>query len=248
MDPCGKFVAVGSKIYEVNESLNDYGTLCIDCRSHTVHPIVGIPKLVEYDSVAEIIDGKIYLINSEGAMVLDTETQKWDPATKKPDVELRHMWNDSVVMEDNIYMRDDDNSFVYEPKESKWELDEMVNSEEWWDACVVDNVLYYYRNNELKAYDPRQRCWRVVKGVEELLSKTAGSWGSRTVSYGEKLAVFFHKTNGRKRTSEIWCAEIALETRQEGEVWGKVQWCDHVVFNDGGGRLCVVGKCLAVCV
>ncbi|CAH2061306.1 unnamed protein product [Thlaspi arvense] len=125
----------------------------------------------------------------------------------------------------------------------------MLNSRNWWGACVVHDVLYYYNTNlnKLRAYDPKQRYWRVVRGVEELLSKTAGSWGSRTVSYSGKLALFFHKYNASKLkvTNDVWVAEIALERRQGAEIWGKVQWCD-VVFNDGDGRLCIVVKCLSV--
>ncbi|CAH2071123.1 unnamed protein product [Thlaspi arvense] len=121
MDPYGLYVAVGSKLYEVNGSVYDYGTLCIDCRSHTVQPIFGTPKRMEDNKVAEIIDDKIYVINSEGDM--------WDHAMKKPDVELRNLWiNNYVVMEDKIYMRTRYNSFVYEAKENRWESDEMLNS------------------------------------------------------------------------------------------------------------------------
>ncbi|CAH2071108.1 unnamed protein product [Thlaspi arvense] len=191
MVPHEKYVAVGSKIYVVNGSLDDYGTSCIDCRSHTVQPISAIPKRMEDVKVAEIIDGKIYVINSEGVMVLDTQTQKWDPAMKKTDAELGCiLLTHSVVMEHKIYVRYGYNSFVYEPKENKWESDEMLNSEEWENACVVHDVLYYYDINvkALRSYDPKQRCWRAVRGVEELLSKTAGSWGSETVSFVMNLA------------------------------------------------------------
>ncbi|CAH2071121.1 unnamed protein product [Thlaspi arvense] len=237
------YVAVGSKIYVVGGEF--YDTLSIDCGSHTVQPIVGIPRL-KYVHTVQHISGKIYAINMEGVFVLDTETQRWDHVMKKPDVELCDMFTDSVVMENKIYMRDYGNNFVYEPKESKWELDEMLNSEEWWDACVVDDVLYYYDINvkELRAYDPKQRCWRAVKGLEELLSKMADSWGSRTVSYGGKLALFFHKYHLRTKVA-IWCAEISLERRQGGEIWGKVQWCD-VVFD--GDKSFYVEKCLDVLV
>lgn len=46
----------------------------------------------------------------------------------------------------------------------------------------------------------------MVKGVEELLSKTNGSWGTYTVPWGEKLVLFLQDNE------KIWCAEIALET------------------------------------
>ncbi|CAH2071117.1 unnamed protein product [Thlaspi arvense] len=182
-------------------------------------------------------------------MVLDTETQKWDPAMKKLNVEQHNVFTDSVVMDDKIYMRNRFKSFVYEPKESKWNLDQMLNSEGWEDACVIEDVLYYYdiNVNKLKAFDPKQRCWRVVRGEEEWLRGMIGSrlW-SRTVSYGGKLALFFHKPNAPKGTIDVWCAEIALERRHGGEIWGKVQWCDHVVIGDD--KSFYVRKCFAVMV
>ncbi|CAH2071110.1 unnamed protein product [Thlaspi arvense] len=242
MDPEGKYVAVGSKIYVVGGEFSyfdmTWSALSIDCRFHTVHPISD--KRIEYDSVAEIIDGKIYVINSEGVMVFDTETQKWDPAMKKPDVELGKTYIDgSVVMGDKMYMRNYDNSFVYEPKENKWESDEMLNSKEWRNACVVDDVLYCYDTcvKEIRAYDPKQRCWRVVKGVEQWLPRMIGSRWSKLASYGGKLALFSHKSNARKGTIDVWFAEISLERRQGGEIWACLGM-DFLVHEPTKASLC----------
>ncbi|CAA7014232.1 unnamed protein product [Microthlaspi erraticum] len=75
------------------------------------------------------------------------------------------------------------------------EPDEMLNSKSWCNACAVEDVLYYhdYYTNKLRAYDPKQRCWSVVSGLEDLLSKMTGLSYSKTVSYGGKLAIFFQK-------------------------------------------------------
>ena len=48
-----------------------------------------------------------------------------------------------VVIADKIYIRDRYRSYVYEPKESKWETDDILNSKLWVNACVVDDVLMY---------------------------------------------------------------------------------------------------------
>ncbi|WZY82811.1 hypothetical protein YC2023_029195 [Brassica napus] len=53
------YVAVGSKIYEVTY-------LCLDCRYHTMQLLSDIPRLLRYDKVADIMDGKIYVINLHG--------------------------------------------------------------------------------------------------------------------------------------------------------------------------------------
>ncbi|XP_024010257.1 F-box/kelch-repeat protein At4g38940-like [Eutrema salsugineum] len=217
------------------------------CRVHVQH-IFDTPMRMGYNNFADVIDGKIYIINWERVMVLDTKTQMWEPEIKKPDIEVGYLFSDSVVMEDKIYMRDHFSSFVYEPKECRWELEEVLNSKHWTNACVVDDVLYYDNilANELSAYDPKQRCWRVVKGLEELKSKTSGSCGSNMVSYGEKLAMFFQKYHDAKKvTKDIWCAEIVLERCQGGEIWGKVEWCDIVMEKHFGSYIM---KCLAVMV
>ncbi|CAA7016974.1 unnamed protein product [Microthlaspi erraticum] len=246
------YVAVNSKIYVVVGQTNN--TQCIDCRSHTLQSTSSIPNIMGL-KVAGTIDGKIYAIGgcltdddrlSKRVKVLDTETQMWESRLTKPGINLGSLRPYVVVMEDKIYMKDDEYSFVYGPKENKWELDEMLNSKRWSNACVVDHVLYYHDicNNMLRAYDPKERCWRVVVGLEELLVNTAGSPLTRTVSYGGKLAIFFAKGEYIWKPNEIWCAEIALERCQGGEIWGKMQWCG-VVFNDD--NFCMV-ECLAVTV
>ncbi|KAG2331605.1 hypothetical protein Bca52824_002785 [Brassica carinata] len=216
-------------------------------------------------AVADFIDGKIYVIgeclcddevSGKGkgwrtrVKVYDTETQMWEPEIAKPKIKPGTMLVDDVVMENKIYMRHYNITSVYEPKENKWELDEMLNSKEWVGACVIDNELYYYDKWEkkLRVYDPKQKYWKVVKGLEELLPLVAGSSGlpTTTVSYGGKLALFFQKyqyAHAQRNTISIWCAEIALERRQK-EIWGKVQWCDVVLDSE---QFTIV-KCLAVMV
>ncbi|CAN6802498.1 unnamed protein product, partial [Brassica oleracea var. botrytis] len=130
-----------------------------------------------------------------------------------------------VVMADKIYVPHRYGSYVYETKESKWEIDYMLISKRCVNECVVDDVLYSHDRvmNTLRAYDPNQKSWRVVEGVEELLARTICSDWSYTVRYGGNLALLF------RRPGEIWCAEISLERRLGGEIWGKVESCDQVL-------------------
>ncbi|CAA7037905.1 unnamed protein product [Microthlaspi erraticum] len=245
MPRIGKFVAVGSKIYVFGYKHQNMTSiaLSVDCRSHKVQtlPNMPIPLLVR---VAEFIDGKIYVIgygsnrwNNVLMVVFNTETQMWEPEIIKPDVEIRPVLSGHVVVKgDKIYTKDYRNGFVYGPKENKWKKDEMVKFRKWEYACVVDDVLYYYDcvEKKLRMYDPKKRCWGVVNGLEViLLAKTIYPRWSKTVSYGGKLALFFHKLVEEGKPCEIWCAEISLERRQGGETWGKVEWCDHVMTTPG---------------
>ncbi|KAJ4870787.1 F-box/kelch-repeat protein [Raphanus sativus] len=233
-------VAVGSRIYVFGGIDDKYMTteaFSLDCRSHTVEPIPSMPVALVC-KFAAFIDGKIYVIGigccyrKTEMVVFDIETQKWEHAMIKPDMEegLRGSYA-CAVMADKIYLNNGNKSYVYEPRESKWETDDMLSSMFWEHACVVDDVLYYHDRamNTLRAYDPNQKSWGVVEGLKELLAETRDlQWWSYTVNYGGNMALLF------SRTGKIWCAEISLERRQGGEIWGKVKWPDHVFTGKSG--------------
>ncbi|CAH8282220.1 unnamed protein product [Eruca vesicaria subsp. sativa] len=234
------FASAGSKIYVFADINDSNTTLSIDCESHTVQTLPSImPERLSYTN-ADVIDGRVYVIgrlskdlDKMKVVVFNTETQTWEPEMTRSEVEAGDMYHGSVVMGDKMYTKDFDSSYVYEPKERKWETDEVMNSKEWRYGCVVDDVLYYYECEEgevkeLRAFDGKERCWRVVKGLEGLLRETRSSLWAHTESYGGKLALFFPK-GGEGRRSEIWCAGISVERRQGGEIWGKVEWCNHLV-------------------
>lgn len=50
--------------------------------------------------------------------------------------------------------------------------------------------------------------------------------------YDEKVVVIFRKEFDRKqeeiKKEEIWCAEIKVERYEEGEIYGRVEWCGCV--------------------
>ncbi|KAJ4891356.1 F-box/kelch-repeat protein [Raphanus sativus] len=241
-------VAVGSRIYVfggIDHTKMTTNAFCMDCRSHTVEPIPTIPVPLVC-TFAGFIDRKIYVIGycdpypKKAMLVFDTETQKWEHVMTTPKMEASLTRNYAyVVMADKIYTMDCYGSYVYDPKEGKWETDNMPNSIYWENACVVDDVLYYRDRyvNTLRAYDPIQKSWEVVEGLKELLAAPISSSWSYTVNYGGNLALLFSRPGG------IWCAEISLERRQGGQIWGKVEWCNLVLTGNFG-----TGKCLAVMV
>ncbi|KAF8048802.1 hypothetical protein N665_2400s0003 [Sinapis alba] len=226
------YVAMGSRIYVFGRSDKHHMiTLCIDCGTHTVKPLPNVHVLMS-PRMADIIKGRIYVIGYDNdwkkvMVVFNTETEMWEPGTISVDKEINICTNGCVVMADKMYTRNHANSFVYDPKESKWETDEMLELHKWENACLVDDVLYYLDckrcGKELRAYDRKQKCRRVVKGLEALLPEMTSSTWSHVVNHGGKLALFFPKRY------EIWCAEISLERRQGGKIWGQVEWCEPLL-------------------
>ncbi|KAJ4907383.1 F-box/kelch-repeat protein [Raphanus sativus] len=248
------YAAMGSKIYVFDRTKDDGVTttnvLSIDCRYHTVQPLPSFDASV-YTTVADVISGKIYVLGYRNTssnklmVVLNTETETWELVRTMADTRGYYTWSSSFVMMDGkMYMISPDGIYVYDPKESRWETDH--EKLEFWvnKGCVLDDVFYCYDYvNSLRTYDPKQRRWGVVKGVEQLLAETKSrssySW-SRIVGYGRKLALFFSK---EEVTREIWCAEISLERQGEG-IWGKVEWCHQVMV---AGNF-IGSKCVAVMV
>ncbi|KAL0844043.1 hypothetical protein Bca101_017289 [Brassica carinata] len=136
------FVAVGSKIYAFGRR-SDYEkkTLSVDCGSHTVQPFPSMPVHVNR-IVTGIIEERIYGVGCRFSkdwervmVVFDTKTQTWEPGMVS--VEKEGIMNGCEVMVGKMYTRNHANSFVYDPKESKWEKEEMLNLHVWENACVV---------------------------------------------------------------------------------------------------------------
>ncbi|CAH2060071.1 unnamed protein product [Thlaspi arvense] len=189
------FVTVGSRIYVFSGIKNHTrSALTIDCGSHTMQPLPSMLVPLSH-TIAGIIAGRIYVIGNhdthprkKAMVVFNTKTQKWEePAMKKIDIKLGNTYYyGCVVMAGKMYTMDSDNSFVYDPKENKWERDGMLNLKELYNGCVIDDVLYYFDCDEksIKTYDPKKRCWGVVNGLENLLAETIPvGWGMLSIFF-----------------------------------------------------------------
>ncbi|KAF8090825.1 hypothetical protein N665_0465s0007 [Sinapis alba] len=216
------FFAVGSKIYLFGGITKS--AFRIDCRSHTVEPLPSSPVPMS-KTIAGIIDEKIYVMGffddfKNGIMLFNTKTHIHRPG-------LHYLVYDSVVMADKIYVRDLYECSVYDQKENLWKPG-MLNSKEWQNACVIDGILYDGLGdfNNVSTYDPKRRCWGVVKGLGKLVSGM--SW-IHCVNYGGKLVLFFAKAILNERRDVKCSKKILLERRQGGSIWGKVEWSGQVL-------------------
>ena len=117
---------------------------------------------------------------------------------------------------------------MYDPKKNKWASESSLNSGWVVGSCVIDNMLYTFGIEKgISVYDPKARTWRKLKGVDEDLPDMRGiQGGSRMVNHGGKLVILFKRNESGE--TKIWCTEIALERRGQGEHWGKVLWTNIV--------------------
>lgn len=90
-------------------------------------------------------------------------------------------------------------------------------------------------------YNPKGRVWTTVKGLEGLPSslpiysdkvKLADHGGKMAILWTEYVCVG-EKNDNFDEKKIIWCAEIAVEKRHNGEIWGKLEWFDNVFTSNG---------------
>ncbi|KAJ4865912.1 F-box/kelch-repeat protein [Raphanus sativus] len=177
-----------------------------------------------------------------------------------------------LVLANKMYVNDFTNyCLIYDPKENIWRPDDTLRSVKMPTACVIDDILYYFptfldfTDNDdyvainIRTYDPKRSCWGVVKGLNKLFSKMKSFRCIHAANYGGKLALFYSGRYGNYCTrygnyctrrdvrskKKIWYAEILLERRHGGKIWGTVEWCGKVLVAEDS---CNVLKCLNVIV
>ncbi|KAH0915096.1 hypothetical protein HID58_029542 [Brassica napus] len=191
-----------------------------------------IPSMIvaRNDSLTCFYDGKIYVMGGCGdddepwAEVFDIKTQTWERLSDPGKI---HFWNSY-------------RAYAYDTSQDNWES--MIDGGVWYhcipkSACEIDGVWYHMSYG--RSYDFRWtmegETWKAVKGLDSLIkmyNRNGGSSCNKTklVSCCGKLLLLWegymkHNPNNRKK---IWCAEITLETDDEGEVWGNAEWIDVV--------------------
>ncbi|CAA7012921.1 unnamed protein product [Microthlaspi erraticum] len=237
-DGFSSLVAVGSHIYNIGSGSSYYNepsssVTVLDCRFHTWHEGTRMRVEVMPLTVA-VLDRKIYVAGiredsyEDIFEVLDTETQTWDPVPLPYRTSGKYFSGTarSACIDGKIHVVNDvDETFCYDPKKGRWDQRNM--SLWYWDAyCEIENVLYSASRRVFRWYDRKESWWRDLKGLVGLPSLLHGGC-VRMVDYGGNMVVLWDEILREEKM--IWCAEIALERRGSCEIWGKVEWFDHML-------------------
>ncbi|KAG7534002.1 Kelch repeat type 2 [Arabidopsis thaliana x Arabidopsis arenosa] len=263
-------VAVGSNIYNIGVSKSIYqpssSVSILDCRTHTWREAPSL-RVVPMSLSASVLDGKIYVAGSykddygdSGSWknlfeVFDTKTQIWDPDTIPCSETTCNFLNCKTACIDGKFYVVSDVIYrdvcAYESKEGRWDLVGLGSYMEHHlfldSSCDIDNIWYFVFQGRFIWYDTKELQWRYLKGLVGL-PKFPPSARIRLANHSGKIAVFWDDVlpcNGGDNKKMIWCAEIALEKSKSYEIWGKVEWFDHVLTVP---ITCVFEKVLAVTV
>ncbi|XP_010451128.1 PREDICTED: F-box/kelch-repeat protein At5g39560-like [Camelina sativa] len=261
--PYDSTIAVGSEIYVIGAPYKSPPTSAVrifDCRTNTWRD--GPNMMVARENPnAVFVDGKLYVLGgcekdesmAHWMEVLDINTQTWSFFSSYGADELRNSdsWFTINALEGKIYAMADRKDYAYDPKKGKWEVIETHLSNIWIDDwCVIDNVMYYCTNSGYCMwYDSKSRQWEEVKGSDLELLRTfnlaCGVFLKLLNHSGKLLVVSAHSFEeyNRKWKRRIWCAKIALEKRNGGEIWGKIEWANSVLTVSKSYRLL---SCVAI--
>ncbi|CAL9220209.1 unnamed protein product, partial [Arabidopsis halleri] len=235
-------VVVGSDIYNIHGPSSNVSIL--DCRPHTWREVQSL--ILD----CRVLGQKIYVagcyndihLDSSFFEVFNTKTKVWvsEPIPYNPYSERKYnfLHSKSICIDGKIHVVTDSEGVVaYNPKEGRWDLDglrlELIERMRSDSYCQIENVLYSVYNRMVIWYDTEASRWRYLEGLVELPTFPLGG-SVRLADYGGKLVVLWEEDllycfSSFVHKKKIWCAEISLERRKSCEIFGKVEWFDHVL-------------------
>ncbi|XP_010473974.1 PREDICTED: putative F-box/kelch-repeat protein At2g29800 [Camelina sativa] len=238
-------ITIGHKIYVMGgrNGLNQRvkAVIVIDCRFHTWKHIQNMKRERCY-AASGVIDGKIYVVGgrerryNDWVEVFDVETETWEtvPGPFSPVASSYGVFPIHVVLDNKIYILDHHYCLAYDPRLLRWSSWATGSPQRlFWHAssCVVDDLLYAIVpdvaavGSPIVVYDPKDMVWRPVKGLDDMPS--LGYFFSRMASFGGKLVILgwcqIQDSCDHDTEKNVLCVEVALEKRQDGAIWGKVE-------------------------
>ncbi|KAL9287871.1 F-box/kelch-repeat protein [Arabidopsis thaliana] len=213
--------ATGSKTYNALSSV-----MIMNSRSHTWHeaPSMRVGRVLRQSRYNEL-DGDF-----------DTKTQTWE-FLQIPNEEIcKGSEYLSVSYQGTVYVKSDEKDVTYKMHKGKWREADICMNNGWSlssssSYCVVENVFYRYCEGEIRWYDLKNRARTILKGLGRLPSLPTSHANVKLADHGGKMAISWEEYVFVDREKKIWCAEIAIEKHQNGEIWGTLEWFDNVFIS-----------------
>ncbi|KAJ4880130.1 F-box/kelch-repeat protein [Raphanus sativus] len=196
------------------------------------------PKMTvaRVNPAACVLHGKIYVMGGckenespeSWGEVFDTKTRTWEPLPD-PGAELRFssVIRKIQITQGKLYVRsNEEKDSVYDPETRKWDATAKAPVDAV--RCMVRNIYYACRAKSFIWYDEECNVWKQVKGLSSL-NKNYRSMIEAVEYCGKLLIIWYKFVQPRRREKTICCALVALEKRQNGQVWGKVEWSNGVL-------------------
>ncbi|KAF3507686.1 hypothetical protein F2Q69_00008645 [Brassica cretica] len=227
---------VGSDIYALRQRYPPSQVMLVRHNENVLWSNAPSMTVARVNPVACVLHGKIYVFGgckaNESAEswgeVLDIKARTWEPLPDPGD-ELRFssVIRKIEITQGKLYVRsNEEKDSVYDPKtrEIKEGLGFLVHQGNHQKEKVKEENINWWGCIQ---------AWIKVKGLSSF-NKNYRSGLIETVNYCGKLLIMWDKLaqprlrrNCQEKT--ICCALVALEKRQNGQVWGKVEWSNGVL-------------------
>ncbi|ESQ38264.1 hypothetical protein EUTSA_v10029408mg, partial [Eutrema salsugineum] len=217
----------------------------LDCRTNTWSKAPSM-TFFRASAASGVIDGKIYVIGGRGNGDIDCST--WGEGEDDDDWMQR-----GLVIEEKIYAMTQftRNVFYYSTSEGKWgRVTRSQDSEPFSGSChcvIIEKFVFYCDFwGDMFWCEPEEFKWKRVKGLNSLWMGVSTVEPFLSVCsrpeppfrklrhFGENILVFWRRVSKwGAGNPEIWCAEISLERREEGDdLWGFVEWSNSLITRD----------------
>ncbi|CAH8309032.1 unnamed protein product [Eruca vesicaria subsp. sativa] len=247
-----KIYAIGGHINNNDDNASP-SVMVMDCRSHTwsnapsMFVARGAPSVCVLDGKIHVFGGCKNLDATNWMEVFDTNTQTWEfaPSSSLDEKICSSFRYQSFAYDGNVYVNPFGKPEIFYKMVNKgrWRAGDLALAQPWIclsPYCVMENVLYSYLYGRIRWYDSQVKCWKEVEGLESLFS--IPRYTSKLADYGGKLAVLWDDNacgqsgppynartlNECQPDTNIFCAEISLEKRQGGTIWGTLEYLDVV--------------------
>ncbi|CAL9227902.1 unnamed protein product [Arabidopsis halleri] len=233
--------ATGSKKYNASSSV-----MVMDSRSHTWHEAPSMRVARVFPAACTQLDGRIYvtggcdnLDSMNWIEIFDTKTQTWEFLQIPSEEICKGSEYSSVSYEGTVYVKSDEKDVTYKLHKGKWREADICMDRGWSPSssssyCVVENVFYRYSSDgRIRWYDLKNRVWKTLKGLEGLPSLPNSHDNVKMADHCGKMAISWEEYVFVDTEKRIWCATIAIEKRQNGEIWGMLEWFDNVFKSKG---------------
>ncbi|XP_023633720.1 putative F-box/kelch-repeat protein At4g34170 [Capsella rubella] len=250
---------VGPNIYAIGGGMKNKtssSVMVMDSRSHRWREAPSMrvarmsPSVCTLDEKIYVTGGCDNLDSTKWMEVFDTNTQTWEYLQTPSEEICGGSKFESVRYEGTVYVSSEAKDATYKLHEGRWSAcaADMFADRFWnWplsNYCEIENVFYCFGVTKIRWYDPKERVCRTLLGLEGL--PTLPCVGHVILAnYGGKLMILWEEYVFADEKKMIWCAEIAIDKRHNGQIWGTVEWFDNVFTSNGPTSLLGLAHALA---
>ncbi|ESQ30368.1 hypothetical protein EUTSA_v10012107mg [Eutrema salsugineum] len=237
-------VAVDSSIYSIGGVTNPSSRVMVmDSYSLTYRDDAPSMRVARVLPSVCVLDGKIYVTggcknadSTNWIEVFDTKTQSWEFLQIPSEEICIGSEYKTMGYEGTIYVGSHERNVTYKVHKGKWRAADLKMHWGWCGKpiCVIDNVLFHYYCWMIYWYDSKNRIWIPLKGLSSSFmfpfNMESDISAVRLTDYGGNMSVLWvvYKTINYHTEKIMYCAEIAIERDQGGEIWGTLKWSDIV--------------------